>query len=174
MADGTDAGVSTSSSGTANSGTANIGTASIGTASIGTASIGTASIGTASIGKVRVTGLDHIVLISADVERALRFWCGQLGLEGVRVEAWRQGEVPFPSVRISPTTIIDLFPGQPSGQNLEHVCLTIEPTNLQALADSDEFTVVRGPIEHLFGAQGYATSLYVADPDGTTVELRSY
>lgn len=123
---------------------------------------------------VRVTGLDHIVLISADVEASLAFYTGTLGLAGDRVEAWRRGEVPFPSVRISPTTIIDLFPGQPDGRNLDHVCLTIEPTDLQALADSGSVTVVRGPVDHLFGAQGYATSLYIADPDGTTVELRSY
>jgi hypothetical protein len=31
-----------------------------------------------------------------------------------------------------------------------------------------------GPIGGLFGARGLATSLYVRDPDGNTVELRSY
>ena len=123
---------------------------------------------------VRVTGLDHIVLVSSDVERALRFWCDDLGLAPERVDEWRRGEVPFPSVRIDPATIVDIFPGEPSGQNLEHLCLTIDPVDLQALADSGRFQVVRGPIDHLFGAQGYATSLYVADPDGNTVELRSY
>ncbi len=119
-------------------------------------------------------GLDHVVLVCADVERSLRFYCGQLGLAGVRLEEWRHGEVPFPSVRIDQATIIDLFPGQPTGQNVEHLCLTIEPVDLTSLAASGAFEVVRGPIGHLFGAQGYATSLYVADPDGNTVELRSY
>jgi catechol-2,3-dioxygenase len=28
--------------------------------------------------------------------------------------------------------------------------------------------------DHLFGAQGYASSVYISDPDGNTVELRSY
>lgn len=127
--------------------------------------------------QVKVTGLDHIVLISADVERSLEFYCGQLGLAPVRLEEWRRGEVPFPSVRIDPATIIDLFPGpaaQPAGQNLDHLCLVIEPIDLAALAASGQVSVVRGPTDHLFGAQGYATSLYVADPDGNTVELRSY
>ena len=59
-------------------------------------------------------------------------------------------------------------------QRLDHFCITIEPTDLQALADSGRVEVVRGPQDQLFGAQGYATSLYIADPDGVTVELRSY
>ncbi len=123
---------------------------------------------------VRVTGLDHIVLIVVDVERALQFYVGILGLDGVRVDEWRRGEVPFPSVRISPSTIIDLFPGERTGTNQDHFCVTIEPTDLDQLADSGVFTIAGGPTDHLFGAQGYARSLYVTDPDGNTVELRSY
>ncbi|MFI0791923.1 VOC family protein [Micromonospora rubida] len=51
---------------------------------------------------VRVTGFDHLVLTVADVERSLAFYCGTLGLEPVRVDRWRAGEAPFPSVRIDP------------------------------------------------------------------------
>jgi catechol 2,3-dioxygenase-like lactoylglutathione lyase family enzyme len=114
------------------------------------------------------------VLVTADAERALRFYCDTLGLAGVRVEEWRRGEAPFPSVRIDPATIIDLFPGEPSGTNIDHLCLTVEPVDLDVLAASGNVQVVSGPTDHLFGAQGYATSLYLADPDGNTVELRSY
>jgi catechol 2,3-dioxygenase-like lactoylglutathione lyase family enzyme len=123
---------------------------------------------------VRVTGLDHIVLITADVERALGFYMGVLGLDGVRVEEWRRGEVPFPSVRVSSAMIIDLFPGERTGQNQDHLCLTIEPADLDQLVISGVFDVASGPTDGLFGAQGYARSLYVKDPDGNTVELRSY
>lgn len=127
---------------------------------------------------VTVTGLDHLVLTTADIDRSLAFYCGTLGLAGDRVDEWRRGEVPFPSVRIDATTIIDLFgadaPSVDGVANLDHFCVTIEPTDLQALADSGRVEVVRGPQDGLFGAQGYATSLYIADPDGNTVELRSY
>lgn len=134
---------------------------------------------------VTVTGLDHLVLIVADVDRSLSFYCDVLGFAGERVEEWRQGQVPFPSVRIDGTTIIDLFPAAMAGEpgasdeissvtNLDHFCVTIEPTDLDALAASGRVQVVRGPQDHLFGAQGFATSLYIADPDGNTVELRSY
>ena len=123
---------------------------------------------------VHVIGLDHLVVISADVERALGFYMGTLGLAGVRVDEWRRGEAPFPSVRIDGATIIDLFPGERSGENIAHLCLTIDPVDLDQLAAGGAFDVVDGPIDALFGAQGYARSLYVRDPDGNTVELRSY
>jgi len=71
-----------------------------------------------------VQGLDHIVLVCTDVEASLGFYCGELGLTPERVEEWRRGEVPFPSARISASTIIDLFGGTPSGRNLDQSAST--------------------------------------------------
>jgi catechol 2,3-dioxygenase-like lactoylglutathione lyase family enzyme len=121
--------------------------------------------------KVQVTGLDHIVLRCADVERSLAFYVDELGLEPERVDEWRRGDAPFPSVRITPTTIVDLFGGGPDGTNLDHVCLVIRPADLDEVAAAFPGSV-KG--DHLFGAQGYASSVYVKDPDGNTVELRAY
>lgn len=122
---------------------------------------------------VRVKGFDHIVLIVADVELALRWYVDELGGSPVRVDEWRAGEVPFPSVRLSATAIIDFVAGERSGQNVDHVCIEVEPTDLDAVAASGRFDVVGGPAE-VFGARGMGTGLYVHDPDGNTVELRSY
>ena len=122
---------------------------------------------------LRITGLDHVVLNVADVERSLSFYIDELGLEPLRVDEWRRGEVFFPSVRIDATTIIDLFASEPTGRNLDHICLVVEPTDLQAIKDSGRFDVQSGP-DTRWGAQGDGTSLYVRDPDGNTVELRYY
>ena len=120
---------------------------------------------------LRITGLDHIVLVCGDVEVSLGFYCDELGLAPERVDEWRRGEVPFPSARIGPTTIIDLFGGTRDGRNLDHVCLTFEGATLDELARRfPDGRLGTG----LFGAQGYADSLYITDPDGNTVELRSY
>jgi catechol 2,3-dioxygenase-like lactoylglutathione lyase family enzyme len=120
---------------------------------------------------VKVTGFDHIVLRCADVEVSLAFYCDELGLEPERVDEWRRGEVLFPSVRIDPATLIDLFAAPRDGQNLDHFCLVIEPTDLDAIAARFPGAV---RADGLFGAQGFASSVYLQDPDGNTIELRSY
>ena len=123
----------------------------------------------------RVTGFDHIVLRVADVERSLAFYCDELGLTPERVEEWRRGEAPFASVRADATTLIDLVavPERGTDSNMDHFCLVVEPVDLDALKAGGRFTVVDGPGTR-WGAQGWATSLYVLDPDGNTVELRYY
>jgi len=128
---------------------------------------------------LKVRGFDHLVLVVADVERSLRWYQEQLGLEGVRVEEWRAGRAPFPSVRIDEDAIIDLVSfGRADGldphhRNVDHFCLVVDQTDFEALRDSGRFEVVDGPGVR-YGARGDGTSIYVKDPDGNTVELRFY
>jgi catechol 2,3-dioxygenase-like lactoylglutathione lyase family enzyme len=122
---------------------------------------------------MRVTGLDHVVFICRDVEKSLAYYCDVLGLESIDVERWRGGEAFFPSVRVSADTIIDLLPGEPDGQNVNHICLVIEPTDLHALAARKELNVVEGPVERS-GAHGQGWSIYVVDPDLHLIELKQY
>ncbi|MEQ4303703.1 VOC family protein [Plantactinospora sp. B6F1] len=122
---------------------------------------------------IQVKAFDHLVLTVQDVERSLAFYCGTLGLAPVRVDEWRAGKVPFPSARISPETIIDLVRGQRGESNVDHICLVVEPLDWTEVIESGVFTVLQGPVGR-FGARGEAISIYVADPDGNTVELRWY
>ncbi|MFC6021697.1 VOC family protein [Plantactinospora solaniradicis] len=122
---------------------------------------------------MRVKAFDHLVLNVQDVERALDFYCGPLGLEPVRVAEWRAGKVPFPSVRVTPETIIDLVQRPRGESNVDHICLVVEPLDWTEVVESGVFDVREGPVGR-FGARGNATSIYVRDPDGNTVELRWY
>jgi catechol 2,3-dioxygenase-like lactoylglutathione lyase family enzyme len=122
---------------------------------------------------IKVDSLDHVVLNVADVERSLAWYMGELGLPGERVDDWRANEAPFPSVRVDATTVIDLVAAERSGENVNHVCLVIEPTDLDALVASGRFQVLQGPVPR-WGAQGMAQSVYVRDPDGNMIELRHY
>ena len=121
---------------------------------------------------MRVTGIDHVVFNVADAERSIAWYRDVLGMEPVRLEEWRAGEVPFVSVRMSPTTILDLLQTDRTGENVNHVALVVEGADLQQLLDDGRITG-DGP-HRLFGAQGIGAGVYIKDPDGNTVELRTY
>lgn len=122
---------------------------------------------------VRVTALDHVVLNVADARRSLVWYRDQLGLEVLRLDEWERGDAPFVSLRVDEGTIIDLLESERTGVNCDHLCLVVEPCDLDALADSGRFDVLRGPAL-LYGARGLGRGLYVRDPDGNVVELRCY
>lgn len=120
-----------------------------------------------------ITEIDHIVLRCTDVEKSVAWYTSRLGLEAVRLDEWRKGRAPFPSVRVSESMIIDLIEGPSSEGRLDHVCLVVEPIDFTALSSTRDFDVIEGPVTR-FGARGDGTSLYIRDPEGTTIELRYY
>ena len=132
---------------------------------------------------LKVVEMDHIVLRVKDVERAIQFYTEVLGLAPHRVEEYRAGKVPFPSARVNSDTIIDLFPftdHEPVGdgpRNLDHYCLTIEPTDLAQLSEHlrqrGVSVVSDGPAQRS-GARGTGNSIYIKDWEGNTIELRHY
>lgn len=117
--------------------------------------------------------MDHIVLIVSDVDRSAAWYRDQLGLEVLRLEEWKAGRAPFPSVRVNEGTIVDIIAGDRSGTNVDHFCLVVEPTDLAELVAGGHFDVVEGPVTR-WGARGDGTSVYVKDPDGNVIELRYY
>ena len=121
----------------------------------------------------RASGLDHLVLVVADVEVTLEWYQRHLGLEPVRLDEWRAGQVPFPSLRVSAETIIDLIPGRDGGRgHLDHICFVVTEAELAESRDRPDLIVEsEGP---RFGARGVAYSIYVRDPDDLLVELRAY
>ena len=123
-----------------------------------------------------VTAMDHIVLRVSDVERSLDWYANMLGLQPVRLDEWRAGECPFPSVRISTETIIDLITGDVGydTRNLDHFCLVVTAESMDEVRSSGAFDIVRDPDFALFGARGMADGLYIRDPDGNEIELRAY
>jgi len=122
---------------------------------------------------MRTTGIDHLVLRSGDVERTVAWYREHLGVEAERLDEWRAGEVLFPSLRLSDATIIDVLAGERSGTNVDHFAVVVESADLDAVASSGAFDVVAGPAD-LWGARGQGRGLYVRDPDGNVVELRTY
>jgi len=136
--------------------------------------------------RIKVTDLDHIVLNVSDIERSLEFYTNVLGLEGERVEDFKDGRVGFPSVRINEHIIIDLFPTKETGSklkenekrpgNLNHFCLVVGKNDFSGIVEylkENKVAIREGPISR-WGARGRATSVYFLDPDGTEIEIRCY
>ena len=55
---------------------------------------------------MRVVSLDHLVVNVKDMNAALQFYGGVLGLEVLRLDQFRRGEVGFVSVRVSEGSLI--------------------------------------------------------------------
>lgn len=128
---------------------------------------------------MKILALDHVVLNVADVERSLEFY-QRLGLAGERLDEYRRGAVKFPSVRVNAETIIDLFPpamhgaSAPNG-NMNHLCLAVDASEDELTSHLKESgVVIESSASANFGARGIAASFYVRDPDGNTVEVRTY
>ncbi len=122
---------------------------------------------------MRLSGPDHVVLLSPDPERLVAWYRDHLGMQPERREEWRRGEVPFVSLRVSPTFLVDIARGDRTGTNMDHVALAVEDIDLDEMAASGSLGVEMGPAD-LFGARGVGRGLYLRDPDGNRVELRTY
>ena len=127
---------------------------------------------------MKISGFDHLVLRVNDLDSTLRFYTTILGLEPLRVDEFNRGEAPFPSVRVSPDALIDLVPQSrmEGSNNVDHFCLTIEADDLDKLAaelKAKGVEVSETPGRR-WGAYGWGMSFYVKDPEGNTIELKSY
>jgi catechol 2,3-dioxygenase-like lactoylglutathione lyase family enzyme len=123
-----------------------------------------------------VTGLDHVVLRVASLERAVRFYGDVLGCP---VE--RELETPRLVQMRAGTSMIDLVPcgadetpgASIGGRNMEHFAVRVARMDVAALTTHlAKHGIDPGEVRRRYGAEGYGPSLYITDPDGNTVELK--
>ncbi|HEX3722064.1 MAG TPA: VOC family protein, partial [Nitrolancea sp.] len=86
---------------------------------------------------VNPIGFDHINLKTRDIDRAINFYTGILGLRLVRAERDAQGKIRFASLRAG-DKLIDLQPSDDDWSNVvtgfNHVAILVEPVDLEELA----------------------------------------
>lgn len=108
------------------------------------------------------------------MDASLAFYVDALGLLPERVDLYRQKKVSFVSVRAG-DTLIDLFPADalpPKGP--PHFCLTYD-IPMTAIQDQlRRFKIAATEPGQRYGAKGTGLSVYIHDPDGHTIELRTY
>ena len=134
--------------------------------------------------------IDHVVLWVSDPARSLAFYVEVLGMDPVRQQEFEEGTVPFPSVRLNESTILDLtstdmlsgvrdFTGgqKGGGAPINHLCLALDADDYDALRQrlTEHGIELTSGSERSFGAQGKARrSEYFCDPDGNVIEIRHY
>jgi glyoxylase I family protein len=134
--------------------------------------------------------LDHIVLWTRDARTAMDFYTRVIGLTPVRFGEFEAGEAPFPSVRVSQDSIIDLMPVQSvagtesttkvagsAGHPVNHVCLAMSKAEYDALDQRLQAAGIDtgARLSPTFGARGWGPqAFYFVDPDGNVLEARYY
>jgi catechol 2,3-dioxygenase-like lactoylglutathione lyase family enzyme len=134
--------------------------------------------------------IDHIVLWTKDPVAAVDFYSRVVGLVPLRLSEFGAGEAPFPSVRVSEDSIIDLMPMEmaadvgafakaegSAGNPVNHVCLALSNSEFDALQErlSVHGVDTGARMNQSFGARGWAPeAFYFADRDGNVIEARHY
>ena len=133
-------------------------------------------------GPISVLGLDHLNLRVADLERALAFYSGVLGMREVKRNTRADGSVSLVALRAGNCVVfLQPSPGytppaDDAASGLDHYSLEIEAHDPEALAAhlrAHGVQIVTGPVKR-WGGHGEGTSIYVRDPDGHEVELKQY
>jgi len=129
--------------------------------------------------------LDHIVLNVTDIEASLDFYERVIGLSVERLEDFRLGAVPFPSIRINDNTLIDLFrqnmrkayaATRSVSSKLNHFCLALPVEEWASLRERLKVRgaeIIRDRTVN-FGAHGQGVSMYFRDPYGNEIEAKYY
>jgi len=128
-----------------------------------------------------VLRIDHVVLRVKDAERAVAFYCGVLGC----IVEKRRDDLGLVHLRAG-ASLIDLVTldgplgrqggalAGTEGRNVDHLCLRIKPFDEAAIRAlmAQHGVAVQGEVQNNFGAEGNGPSIYIADPDGNSVELK--
>jgi len=122
---------------------------------------------------INVTAIDHLVLRARDVDRLVAFYTDVLGCRVERVAA--EGHLVQLRAGSALIDITDARGSSPTrdGRNLDHFCLRLEPWDEEAvIRHLRRHGVAVGEVVRRYGARGSGPSIYVADPEGNTVELK--
>lgn len=132
--------------------------------------------------KFEIDAVDHIVLRTENLSAMLDFYTTVLNCQ---VERETSPELGLTQLRAG-TSLIDIVDvnselgrhggpaPSPSGNNLDHFCLRLKKTSeTEIAAHLKSCGIDVGEFASRYGAEGQGLSVYLSDPDGNTVELRS-
>jgi catechol 2,3-dioxygenase-like lactoylglutathione lyase family enzyme len=123
--------------------------------------------------------LDHVNLRIPErrIDEAVDFYRDTLGFGIEDLDAYRAGERPIFSVRLSETSIIHCSPSEefdpPEERNFDHVALVVEDSIETVKRELTDAGVNIERESTPKGATGSAPAVYVRDPFGYRVEIKT-
>jgi len=131
---------------------------------------------------IEIIGIDHLVLRTTKRNEMLYFYCQILGCN---IERETSTELGLTQLRAG-TALIDLVevdsqlgklggaPPSLFNNNLDHFCLQLKAISNDAMVSYlSSFGLKLERFANRYGAQGFGDSLYIKDPEGNVVELKS-
>jgi len=131
---------------------------------------------------IEIAAIDHIVLRTSKIKAMLDFYCHVLGCT---VERETSTETGLIQLRAG-SALIDLVTvesdlgrmggGAPTAteNSLDHFCIQLKPiSEIEIEKHLSEHGIDGGRFHDRYGAQGIGKSIYIKDPEGNSVELRS-
>ncbi|MFZ2652000.1 MAG: VOC family protein [Burkholderiaceae bacterium] len=130
---------------------------------------------------IEVQGIDHVVLRVRDLAASVAFYTSVLGMSVAR----ERPDLGLIHLRAG-ASMLDLVAvdgplgqkggaaAEPTGRNLDHLCLRVEPFDERVIQVhlSAQGVALPEPAAARFGAEGIGPSLYIQDPDGNIIELK--
>ena len=131
---------------------------------------------------IEIAAIDHIVLRTSKIEAMLDFYCDVLGCTVERETSVETGLIQLRAGN----ALIDLVtvdsdlgrmgggPPTTTENNMDHFCLQLkEISEIDIKTHLSNHGIDVGDFQDRYGAQGIGKSIYINDPEGNTVELRS-
>jgi catechol 2,3-dioxygenase-like lactoylglutathione lyase family enzyme len=118
-----------------------------------------------------LTGIDHIALKVRDLDRSIDFYTAALGLKLER----RRSEIGLAHLRAGDALVDLIGLGSNTKPGLDHFCLRVGDLPIDGIVrhlTALDICIDRPALR--YGATGDGMSIYLRDPDGHGLELRSH
>lgn len=124
---------------------------------------------------MQFTGMMHVAVRVADVDRAIAFYVGKLGLQEMYRQYYDNGDLWLVYLRITDNQFLEIFPNATSqtcpdfnSNGLNHICLTV-PSIVDFIAEMERLGIPLWRQRKTGGDRN--EQVWIRDPDENRIEV---
>lgn len=114
---------------------------------------------------LKVTGINHVVLHVADMQRSLEFYLGVLGFEQRNVSAGADGKMSFLACGIQGLDLFEVTEDVHGGEEMNHMALCVQAEDLDEIVAALQAAGIES------SERTRRNTVFVHDPDGHQIEM---